>query len=163
MDEVHMHPTGNERRLSVAHALEQTQVGVRMAFQLRVVALDDVIGQATYLGLLTAGGEQLEGADTDVAGGNASQNRARQRTLLAKDRLAREDCGKRPGRRDTQRVHRFPEQAFTQPGPACRPAVAGARKGTGTRAFELNVTTTSVAVNHLAHAQRLPVAQMRHE
>src|SRR5438309_11320811 len=142
MDEAHMHPTGNERRLSVAHALEQCQVRIRMALQLWIMALDDVIGQATYLGLLTAGGEQLEGADTDVAGGNASQNRARQRTLLAKDRLAREDCGKRPGRRDTQRVHRFADQVFTQHGPECRPAVAGAPKGSGTRAFEPNVTTT---------------------
>ena len=66
---------------------KQCQVGVRVALQLRVVALDHVIGQATHLGLLTAGGEELEGADTDVAGGNARQNRARQRT--SRERRAR--------------------------------------------------------------------------
>src|SRR5437899_7108023 len=40
MDEAHMHPAGNERRLSVAHALKQSQVGVRVALQLPVVAID---------------------------------------------------------------------------------------------------------------------------
>ena len=57
MDESHMHPAGNERRLSVAHALEQSEVGVRVVLQLRVMAIDDVIGQATHFGLVTAGGE----------------------------------------------------------------------------------------------------------
>ena len=84
-----------------------------MALQLRVMALDHVIGQATHLVLLAAGGEQLKGADTNVAGSNARQNRARQRTL-AIDGLAREHCGKRPCRRDTKRVHRFADQVFTQ-------------------------------------------------
>ena len=51
-----------------------------MTLQLRVVALDYVIGQAAHLGRLAAGGEQLEGADTNVAGGNTRQNRARQRS-----------------------------------------------------------------------------------
>ena len=82
---------------------------------------------------------------------------------LAKDGLARDDCGKRPGRRDTKRVHRFADQVFTQHGPERCPAVAGARKGSGTRAFELNVTTTSVAVDHLAQEQRPPVAKLGHE
>jgi Cys-tRNA synthase (O-phospho-L-seryl-tRNA:Cys-tRNA synthase) len=85
-----------------------------------------------------------------VARGNARQNRARQRTLLAKDGLACDNCGNRPSRWDTQRVHRFADQVFTQHGPECCPAVAGARKGRGTRTFELNVTTTSVAIDHLA-------------
>ncbi len=112
--------------------------------------------------LLTAGGEQLEGAHTNMAGGNAGQNRARQRTL-AKDGLACEDCGQRPGRRDTKRVHRFADQVFTQHGPECCPAVAIARKRSGTRAFELNITTTSVAVDHFAQEQRPPVAELRRE
>src|SRR5882672_10764725 len=87
MDEAHMHPAGNERRLSVAHALKQTQIGVRVALELPVVALNYVIGQAPYLGLLAAGGQKLEGADTDVAGSDPRQNRARQGTL-AKNGLA---------------------------------------------------------------------------
>src|SRR5262250_2830652 len=87
VDEAHMHPTGNERRLFVAHTLEQSQVWVRLPLQLRVVAIDDVIGESLHPGLLAASGEELEGADTDVAHGNARQNRAWQRSL-AKDRLA---------------------------------------------------------------------------
>ena len=162
MDEAHMHPARNERRLFVAHALEQSEVGVRVALQLRIMAIDCVIGQAMHFGLLTAGGEKLEGAHTDVAGSNARQNRARQRSL-AKDGLACEDRRKRPRRRDTKRVHRFADQIFTQHRPECRPAVAGARKGSGTRAFELNVATTSVAVDHLAEEQRPPVAKLGHE
>src|SRR4029450_10244698 len=79
MDESHMHPAGNERRLFVAHSLEQSEVGVRVALQLRVMAIDDIIGQATNFGLLTAGGEKLEGTRTDVAGSNAGPKRAPQR------------------------------------------------------------------------------------
>src|SRR5688572_32392640 len=30
MNEAHMHPAGNERRLSLAHALKQSQVGIRV-------------------------------------------------------------------------------------------------------------------------------------
>src|SRR5438445_11269590 len=126
------------------------------------MTLDHVIGETTHLGLLTAGGEQLEGAHTDVAGSNARQNRAWQRTL-AIDGLACEDRGKRPGRRDTERVHRFPDQVFTQHGPECGPAVASAGKGSGTRAFELNVTTTALTVDHLTQEQRPPVAKLGHE
>ena len=96
MNEADMHPAGNERRLFVAHGRKQGEVGVRVVLQLRVVTIDYVIGQATHLGLLTAGSEQLKGADTDVAGSNARQNRARQRTL-AKDGLACDDRGERPG------------------------------------------------------------------
>ena len=33
MDEAHMHPAGNERRLFVAHALEESEVRVRMLLQ----------------------------------------------------------------------------------------------------------------------------------
>ena len=111
---------------------------------------------------VAAGGEEFEGAHTDMAGSNARQNRARQRTL-AKDGLSCDDRGKRPGRRDTQRVHRFADQIFTQHGPERCPAVASARKGSGTRAFELNVATTSVAVDHLAQEQRPPVAKLGNE
>src|SRR4029077_18207335 len=123
---------------------------------------DYVIGQTTYLGVLAAGGEKLKGADTDVAGGNARQNRPRQRTL-AKDGLACEHRSKRPGRRDTKRVHRFADQVFTQDGPECCPAVASARKRRRTGTFKLNVTTPSVAVDHLAQEQRPPIAKLGHE
>src|SRR5262249_60335633 len=87
MDESHMHPAGDERRLFVAYALEQCEVGVRVVFKLRVMALDDIIGETTNFGLLTTGREKLEGAHPDVAGSNARQNRARQ-PAIAKERTA---------------------------------------------------------------------------
>src|SRR5262245_37293091 len=126
------------------------------------MAIDDVIGEATYFGLLTAGREKLEGAHPDMARSNARQNRARQRGL-AKDELAREDRGKCTGRRNAKCVHRFADQVFTQHRSKCRQAVAGARKGSASRAFELNVTTKAVAVDYLAQKQRPPVAELGHE
>src|SRR5262249_59465163 len=136
----------------------QCEVGVRDVFKLRVMAIDDVIGEATNFGLLTTGREKLEGAHPDVAGSNAGQNRARQRAL-AKDGLACKYRCKRSRRRNAKRVHRFADQVFAQHRPKRRPAVAGTRKGSGTRAFELNVTTPSVAVDHLTEEQRPPVAK----
>src|SRR5438128_9228867 len=115
-----------------------------------------------HLDLLCTGSENLESTHADVSSSNARQNRARQRSL-AKDGLACEDRRKRPRRRDTKRVHRFANQIFTQHGSECRPAVAGARKRSGTRAFELNVATTSVAVDHLAEEQGPGVAKLGHE
>ena len=51
------------------------------------MAIDDVIGQATNFGLLTARREKLEGAHPDVTGSNARQNRARERS--SRERRAR--------------------------------------------------------------------------
>src|SRR4029077_16899613 len=113
-------------------------------------------------GVLAAGGEKLKGADTDVAGGNPRQKRPPQRTL-AKGGRACERRGKPPGRRDTKRVHRFADQVFTQDGPECCPAVAGPRKRCRTRTLELNVTTPSVAIDHLAQEQRPPIAKLGYE
>ena len=79
-----MKPTCIQRAMSAAWLSARSQaakVRIRVALQLRVMALDHVIGQTAHLVQLTAGGELLEGADTDVARSNPRQNRARQRAL----------------------------------------------------------------------------------
>ena len=128
MNEAHMHPARDQRRLAVTDALQQAQVGVGVLLHFRVVAGDDIIGQATDLVLRPAGRTPLERADTDVAGSDTRQHGARQRHL-AIDGLARAHGGQRAGRGDTQRVHGLPEQIFAQDRPERGASVPAACKG----------------------------------
>jgi hypothetical protein len=77
MDEADVHPAGDKRGLSIGDTINQFQVGILTTFDLRVMAIDYVIGQAVHFVVLVPGGKKLESANTNVTGGDAGQNRTR--------------------------------------------------------------------------------------
>ena len=78
-------------------------VGIRRASRFGVVAGNDVVGEVPDRIHVSAGGEELEGADADMAGGDAGEDGAGQRHFTA-DRLAGRDSRQRPGGGDAERV-----------------------------------------------------------
>ncbi len=80
-----MKPTSSHCATSSAcardHRFEQRAVGVLRRRGIRVVAGDDVVGQQPHALPIAARREELEGADADMAGGDARQHRAGQHGL----------------------------------------------------------------------------------
>ena len=112
-----MKPTSSQRAMSAAcardHGFEQRAVGTLGLRSVRIVPGDDVVGERAHASAIAARGEELEGADADVAGGDAGQHRAGQRGL-AEDRLAGGDGGERARGRDAERGHRLADDVFAQ-------------------------------------------------
>ena len=123
MDEADQQPLGHQRGLPADHGLEQHAIGFGRAPRLGVVARDHMVGEQPQRLAIAAGGEELEGAHADVAGGNAGQHRARQ-FAVAPDRLAGGDGRQRARRRDAEGRHRLAHDVFAQHGPDRGPAVA---------------------------------------
>ena len=125
MDEADMQPARHQLRLPRHDACEQRVIGALGSRQLRIVPRDDMIGEpAQRVGVL-ARGEILEGADADVARGDAGQHRARQHGL-AHHVLARCHGGERARGRNAQREHRLADDVFAQHRSERRAAVAAA-------------------------------------
>ena len=111
---------------------------------------------------VAARGEELEGADADVARRHARQHRAGQRRL-AHHRLAGRHGRQRPGRGNAERRHRLADDVFAQHRTQRRPPVAAPRERCRPRAFELDVATDSVRAHDLAQQDGAAIAQLRHE
>ena len=130
-----MKPTSShcaiELGLARDHRVKKRAVGVRRAGGLGVVARDDVIGERATAINISARGEELEGADADVARGDAGEHGTRQRRL-APDRLAGRHGGERSGGRDAERRHRLADDVFAQDRAESGAAVAvAARRASG--------------------------------
>ena len=162
MDEADMHPAGDECCLTLGDFAQQPDVAVGMVEQFGVVPANGVVGELPQLALLSAGGKVLEGADSQMARGNARQDGARKR-VLAEHRLARADGRERARCRNLERVHRLAEDGFSQHRADGGLAVAAARKRGSPRALEGDVAPTAVAVNDLAEQERPTVAERRRE
>ena len=134
----------------------------RLAGQVGVVARDRVLGQLAHAVDIAAGGEELERADADMAGGHARQHRTGQHHL-AHHRLAGRDHRQRARGRDAERVHRLADQHLAQHRPERRLAVAAARERRAARALQRDVAAPAGAVDHLAEQHRAAVAELRRE
>ena len=134
MDEADMQPARDQRRLPRDHLLQQRAVGLRRRRGRRVVPGDGIVGQQPHPLHIAAGGEILEGADAEVAGGDAGQHGAGERGF-APHRLAGRHRGQRPGGRHAERRHRLADQVFAQHRAERRPAVALRENGVGPEPF----------------------------
>ena len=117
--------------------------------------------QADRLDIL-ARGEELEGADPDMARGDTRQHRAGEGGV-AKDEVAGRYGGKRPRRRDAERLHRFAHDVFAQHRPDRRAAVAVARVGRRPGTLQLDVVTPALRIDRFAQQERAAIAELRRE
>ena len=113
------------------------------------MAIDDIVGELAQRGFIATGGEILERADADVAGGDAGEDRARHEAF-AHDLLA--SCHRRQSASggDAEGVHRLANEVFPQDRAEGGAAIATAGKWCGTGAFELDVAADAVCVNDFA-------------
>ena len=111
---------------------------------------------------VAARGEELEGADPDVARGDAREHGARH-DVLADDGIAGDDGGERTRRGDAQRMHRLADDVFAQHRAQRGTAVAAARERCRARALELDVAAHARDVDDLAQQYGTAVAQLGHE
>ena len=124
----------DQPRLRRRHGMDQAKRAVGIG----VVAGDHMVGQKAKRLHVTPGSEILEGADADMAGGDAGQDRAGQGGF-APDRLPRRDGGQRAGGGHAKRRHRLGHQVFADHRPDGRAPVAPARKRRRAGALELKV------------------------
>ena len=142
--------------------LEERKVGLLVVLELGIVAADHVVGERPDGLHVAAGGEELEGADANMARRDAGEDGAGQ-DLLPVHRLSGDGCGERPGRRHPERVHRLADDIFAQHRSQRCPSVAAAGIGRLARPLELDVAAAAMPVDHLPKQDRAAVAELRHE
>ena len=123
---------------------------------------DDVVGELAHAVGVAACGEELEGADADMACGHAGEHGAGQHGL-AHHVLARGHGGQRAGGRDAQGKHRLADDVFAQDRPERGAAVAPARERRWARSLELDVASDAVSVDDLAEQDGPAVAKLGDE
>ena len=144
MDEADQQPARDEIGLARDDAGEQRVIGPLGWSSVRIVPGDDVVGEPADRVGVAADGEELEGADADMARGDARQHRAGQRGL-ADDVLAGDDGGERARGRDAEREHGLADDVFAQHRPERGAAVAAAGERGAARALELDVAADAVS------------------
>ena len=164
VDEADQHPLRHQLGLARDHRgrAARDRAAARVA-RLRVVAGDDVIGQQAQRLDIAARGEELEGADPDVARRHARQHRAGQRRLAPAP-------ARRSSRRPATRVVGMPSAAIASltmysrsTGPSAARPSPRRENGVGPGALELDVAAHAVAVDDLAEQDGAAVAELRHE
>ena len=105
----------------------------------------------------------LEGADADVARGDAGQHGAGQERLAhhASRRSITAASARVVG--NAERRHRLADDVFAQHRPERGAAVAAAREGRRAGALELDVAAHAVAVDDFAEQDRAAIAELGHE
>ena len=81
MDEADQQPARDQIGLSGDDAFEQRVIGALGQSNIRIVARDDMIGERAHTIGFATRGEELEGADADVACGHAREHSAGQHGL----------------------------------------------------------------------------------
>ena len=127
----------------------------------RIVPGEHVVGQRAQGLHVAAGGEELEGADADMARRHAGEHRAGQEPL-ARHVLAGRDRRERPGGGDAERRHRLADEVLAQHRAERRPPVRVARERRRPGALQLDVAAP-LAADHLAEQDRPPVPELGHE
>ena len=162
MDEADQQPARHQIGLPRDHGFEQRAIGPLGIGGVRVVPGDDVIGQPPHALGIAARREILEGADADVAGGDAGQHGAGQRHL-AHHMLARDHGGERARGGNAERGHRLADDVFAQHRAERGAAVAAARKRRRAGALELDVAADAVGVDDFTEQDGAAVPELRHE
>ncbi len=126
------------------------------------MAGDGVVGQLLEFCRVAAGGEELECADPDVAGGDASEHGPGQRGF-AVDGFAGGGGGEGAGGGHAERVHRFAQDVFAQDRTHRRLAITAPGEGGAAGAFELDVAALAARIDYFAEQESAAVAELRHE
>ena len=128
MDETDQQPPRDEVCLAGNDLLKKSAARIRGASRFRVMAGNHVVGEVAERIHVCTDGEVLEGADADVAGGNAGEDGAGQRHFTAHG-LAGRDSRQRPRGGNTKCCHRFADDVLAQDRPKRCAAVAIAGEG----------------------------------
>ena len=111
MDETDRQPAGDQRPLPFGDHAEERQIGIIRVRRFRVMARDGVVGEKAYgLGVF-AGGEILECAHADMAGGDAGDDAAGEHGF-AHHILPGRDGGQRPCSGEAERRHGLADEVF---------------------------------------------------
>ena len=162
MDEPDQQPAGDQRRLARHHALQKGTRRHRRVGGGRIVPGDGVTGQLRQRLAIAAGGEELERADAEMAGGDAGEDRAGQDRLAQHPRAGR-DRRQGAGGRDAERRHGLADQIFAQHRAKGGAAVAAARERRTACPLKLDVASPAVPVDHLAEQDGAAIAELGHE
>ena len=162
MDEADQQPARDQIGLAGDDAFEQRMIGALGLGDIRIVPGDDVVGELAHALGVAARGEELEGADADVARRHAGEHGTGQHGL-ALNALAGGHRGQRAGGRDAQGKHRLADDVFPQHGAERGAAVAPARERRWSRSLELDVAAHAVLVDHLAKQDGPAIAELGHE
>jgi hypothetical protein len=158
VDEADRQPLRDEPGLRGDHGLEQGEIAA-FAGTIRIVACDHVVGEQAQGLHVAARREELEGADPDMAGGDAGQNGARQQ-YLPPDGLARQSCSKCTRRRNAERRHGLADDIFAQDRSQSGPAIAPTRKRGRACALQLEIVTLAAPIDQLAQQTGTPIAKL---
>ena len=155
VDEADRHPFHDQLCLRRDHGLKKFQrIG-----GVWIMAVYSIFKERLEPRMVLSRGEYLKGSDTDVACGNASDHRARQRGFAVNGFAGLHGC-QRPRRGNAKRVHGFRDNVLaqhrTQPGAPV--AVAGI--GGWARSLKLNVAAPD-RTNRFPHQNGAPVAKLR--
>ena len=163
VDKAHMDPLRNQSSLTGLHLPEQFKIAIFGTFDLGIVARDGVVGQLPDPRVIAPCSEELKRADPQMRGRDPRQHRTLFRPVLAQYRFAGGRGRKRAGGGDAKGVHRLAHQVFAQHRAKHGLAVTATRKRRLARAFQVQVTAVSVAVDQLANQQCTSIAQLRRE
>ena len=142
VDEAEAHPVGNEFGLGSDDVFEKGEIGIGCVGGFGVVALDGVVGEDAKGFDIVTGVEVLKGANSNVAGGDASEDSAHDMAFLAIDGFAGGDGGEGSRCWNTEGVHRFADDVFAQDGTEGGFAVAATGEVSRAGTFQLDVAGT---------------------
>ena len=162
MNEADEEPLRDQLGLAVDHEVKERSVRVSRVSGRRIVPRDDMIGEMPDAVDVPAGGKELEGADADMARGDAGQHGARQRHVTP-DRLSGCDDGEGSGRGDAESGHRLADDVLAQDRAEGGSAVAVAGEWGGAGALELDVAARAIDIDNLSEKNGAAVAELRHE
>ena len=115
MYETHRHPLRNQRRLTRHNPAQQQAHAVRLSGKIRIMTRDRIVREQLQGRHIAATGEILEGAHTNMTGGQPDENRAGLRRV-AQNPLTGEDHAQRTRRGDPKRMKGLAEEVFAQDG-----------------------------------------------
>ena len=162
VDEADQKPARDQIGLSRDDAFEQCVIGAVSLCDIGIMPRDDMVGELPHPVGVAARGKKLEGADADVARGDAGEYGARQ-NRLAHHVLAGHDGGERARRGDAEREHRLADDVFPQHGAECGAAVAPAGERRPAGPLELDIAADAVRVDDFAEQDGAAIAELRHE
>ena len=161
MDETEEHPLGDEVRLASDDPQEQ-RVGGTAGVGLGIMSPDRVGGECAQSLAVVAGCEVLEGADTEMAGGDAREDGSRQKGF-AKDAFACRNGCEGAGGGHAECGHSIAENVLAknraQGGAAVAPAGERCRAG----ALELDIVAEATGGDEFAEQVGAAVAELRNK
>ena len=163
MDEADQQPARDQVGLARDDAFEQRVIGALGLGDVRVVPGDDVVGELPHAIGVAARGEELEGADADVARGHAGEHRAGQHASRA--------CTRSPVvTAASERVVGMPSAAIASltmysrsTGPSAARPSPRRENGVGPEPLSWMSRRTPSRVDDLAEQDGPAVAELRHE